>query len=92
MLKYGEKLTLKGVNLEIDVVGFYPAGQQRTMQVKENSYDIKLNGIPVSISETNLNALIVSADEETITDANGEIKRKRGRPPKEESIRGKDYR
>ena len=65
--KYNDKFKIKNVNLDLEVLGCFPGGQQRTVQMKENSYKVLMNGCEVDITERNLDLLKQSeVKEETI--------------------------
>ena len=55
--KYNDKFKIKNVNLDLEVLGCFPGGQQRTVQMKENSYKVLMNGCEVDITERNLDLL-----------------------------------
>ena len=56
--QYKDKFCLQGAYIDCEVLGVFPGGQQRTLQIKENSYRLLMNGVEVDISETNLELLI----------------------------------
>ena len=55
--QYLEKFKVQGIDLDIEILGLFSAGQQRTLQIKDNSYRVKMNGAEVDITETNLEIL-----------------------------------
>lgn len=52
--EYKQKFDIVGADFSVEILGCYTAGQQRIVQMKDNSYKICLNGIEVDISEQNL--------------------------------------
>ena len=57
MYQYKDKFEIIGADFQVEILGVYPGGQQRQIQMKETSYKICLNGIEVDISEKNLELL-----------------------------------
>lgn len=56
--KYNDKFSIIGADFNCEIIGCFPGGQQRTVQVRENSYRVLLNGVAIDISEDNLNVLV----------------------------------
>jgi hypothetical protein len=55
--QYNDKFDIKGADFSCEILGVFPGGQQRTLQIKGTSYKILLNGIEMDISENNLDLL-----------------------------------
>ena len=55
--KYNDKFKIKNINLDLEILGCFPGGQQRTLQLKEDSYHVLMNGCEIDITERNLNLL-----------------------------------
>ena len=84
--KYLDKFEIKGANFKVEVLGIFPGGQRRTLQYKDNSYRILLNGIEIDITEQNLDLLKqagkIEEKEEEIPPIQLDEPIKRGRPKK----------
>ena len=83
---YSENFEIKGINLKIEILGCFPGGQRRTINVKDDSYKVLMNGIEMEcVTEKNLE-LLVNASVKEIIDTKPplieEQKKKRGRPAK----------
>lgn len=55
--KYKDRFDIVGADFAVEVLGVFPAGQQRMINLKTNSYKVLLNGVEVDISEDNLELL-----------------------------------
>jgi ribosomal protein L24 len=60
----GEKFNIKGADLNIEISGCFPGGQGRTLSIRENSYQITINGVPMDITESHLELLKNSVKKE----------------------------
>ena len=78
MYKYGDKFNLENVNLTFEVLGVFPGGQQRIVNVKENTYRVKMNGQELDIVESQLKILL-EAQKKKVENQNEEVK-ENGRP------------
>ena len=58
MYKFGDKFKLENVNLEFEVMGVFPGGQQRMISIRENTYRVLVNGQPMDIVESHLKVLL----------------------------------
>ena len=67
LFKYLDKFEIKNADLTVEILGVFPSGQQRTLQIKDTSYKILMNGIDVDISEKNL-ALLKNSGRPTYQD------------------------
>ena len=63
----GEKFSITGVDLNIEINGCFPGGQGRAMHITENSYQITVNGVPMDITERHLDLLQSSVIKEAET-------------------------
>ena len=85
MYKYGDKFKLEGVDLDFEILGVFPGGQQRIVSVKENTYRVKMNGQELDIVESQLKILLeaqkseIVLSDEKVENQNEEVK-ENGRP------------
>jgi hypothetical protein len=96
----GQKVLLKGIDLEIEICGMNPTGQPFQMSVSDQKvYRVKLNGFNTPMKEDSLNALIACAQKAEIQakpevvpnvspleDVPTLLKKKLGRPPLTKSV------
>jgi len=85
--QYKDKFTVENANFDVEVLGCFPGGQQRTIHTKENSYQVLVNGVEFNITESNLEQLLKfnnPAPKESEPEEEKTEKRGRGRPPKKE--------
>ena len=96
----GQKIVLENVNLEIEICGMNPTGQPFQMSVSDQKvYRVKLNGFNTPMKEDSLLGLISGAKKceikakpevvknESPLEATPPLLKKRlGRPPKEDNV------